>query len=148
MNTTHFSVDKEVWDNLNEVFDLGYQELSDATGECIITNKIGTSNYVWDEEAKKNHSELMTEYYEAHPDYRAKIGKTKLGNKYCVGRKYSIETKKKLSEKTKQHHKTYGHPGSKTITLNGVTYNSYKECYTALGIGKTTFFKRLKNNTL
>jgi hypothetical protein len=86
---------------------------------------------------------------------RAKIGKTKIGNTYCLGKKLpprgapSDETRLKLREALKIRYQTMPVPGSKIVlnTETGVYYDTVKEAAKSIGITDTSLRARLKGRT-
>lgn len=61
------------------------------------------------------------------------------------GKTHSLETIEKIKEKLKVSRKNKPHPSLKPITINGIRYDSHKECMLALGISKYQL-KKLKEN--
>jgi group I intron endonuclease len=59
------------------------------------------------------------------------------------GKKHSEATKEKIRSTIGNSRQGCNHPQAKTITIDGVTYATRKECMIALGLNKRSFYKLL-----
>lgn len=103
---------------------------------------------VSEEQKQKTRNTMRARYSQMSPgDRKAVYGHPAELNGF-YGKSHSEETKQRMRESVKLRLAGIANPSNKPITVNGVTYDSRKQCMEALGLTKYTFYKLQKENKL